>query len=270
MTRHRPARAAAVPLALALALGACGGGEDSSASGATSTPAASAEEPETSPGEAPDPGPGEPSPSPSPSPSPEPASSGPDGEDVAEGGGDGTPETVPTALDTDVFSGYDDVERGVRSWLVRCPRDLAPDALGEVPTSAVAMGTASQVLDAEGVIARSGRQVAVFASVDEAVVAADALGAYVRSCDREYEPMPGFVARTQTVSTAPVGTQGVQVDAVREDGDDTFVAFRRGTAVGLVQSSGIDFPEGRSAGGDATAGARALFRQMCTYEQGAC
>ena len=270
MTRTPRTRAAVPPLLLALALGACGGDEDSSSATASSSPASSASsaDPDVSPSGAAGASPsGDPSASGTP-PSPSPTGTG-DGA-AAGGQADPSPETVPTALDTDVFSGYQDVSRGVVAWEPLCPRDFGPEGVGVTPSAAVAMGTASDQLEPEGVIARSGRQVAVFGSVDDAVAAADALGAYVRSCAETYEPMPGFVTWRGAVGTSPVGAQGVLLDVVREDGDDTFVFFRRGTAVGLVSSSGIDYPEGRSSEGDATAGAQDLFRQMCTYERGAC
>ena len=189
-----------------------------------------------------------------------------------EGAGSASDEgngTTAATLDENVFSGYEDVSPGVAPWLPTCPRDFGPEPAGVVPSAATAMGTASRTL--EGGSARTARQVAVFGSPQEAVRAADELLDYARSCAGEYEPLPDFVASTQTVAPVGVGAQGTAVDVQREDGASHTVFFRRGNAVGLVVAEGLPgYVEGRMTRGDAVAGARALFRQMCTYERGAC
>ncbi len=95
---------------------------------------------------------------------------------------------------------------------------------------AVTMGTAEKDLlpdGAAGVV----RQVAVFASADAASAAADELGTYAREqCPDE------SVTSTTEVADLDVGTQGLVVDTVAEDGGSTTALLRRGNAVALVQA----------------------------------
>ncbi|GAB4065555.1 hypothetical protein GCM10028777_15300 [Angustibacter speluncae] len=135
---------------------------------------------------------------------------------------------------------------------------------------ALTMGSSEREL--EGGEALVARQVAIFSSVEEAVAAADQLGGTVRElCPGPYEPQPGFVASTTTVTDLDVGAQGFLVDTTAEDGVNATAVLRRGNAVALVQASGTPaYPAGRTPAQDATEGARDVFAQLCEYEQGGC
>jgi hypothetical protein len=200
-----------------------------------------------------------------------PASSEPAAESSTSAPPDGStstsapPEPVQT-LTGAAFSGYVDVAQEVVAWRLPCTDpEIVP-----VP-DAVTMGTAERFLLDDG-SASTLRQVAVFATPDEAATAADALGSFAREqCEGEVESAPGVVMSTTTVETLDVGAQGLLVDSVAEDGAAATAIFRRGNAVALVHAGGSpEYPQGRTPAEDVRSGADDLFEQLCGYEQGAC
>lgn len=170
----------------------------------------------------------------------------------------------PTTLLEAPFSGYPDVREDVVAWSLQCP----PDFDGVVPPRATTMGTAQNDLTDQAITIR---QVAVFASAEDATLAADELGRYARTCAGEYEPQPGFVASTSTVQPLDTGEQGLLIDTVAEDSTSATAILRRGTAVALVSASALPpYPGGRSAAEDVRAAAASIFQQLCPYEQNTC
>ncbi|WP_380163993.1 hypothetical protein [Jannaschia sp. R86511] len=173
-------------------------------------------------------------------------------------------DAPPTTLLEAPFSGYPDVQEDVVTWELLCP----PDFDGVVPPGATTMGTAQNDLTDQGLTIR---QVAVFASAEQAALAADELGRYARTCAGEYEPQPGFVASSSTVQPLDTGEQGLLVDTVAEDSVSATAILRRGSAVALVSASALPpYPGGRSAAEDVRAAATSMFGQLCPYEQNAC
>lgn len=229
-----PARSTTAALVVAASLLAgCGSGGDDAADGATGSPGASTGSPTS-------------------------------GSASASAPAPSTPEPV-TSLASEPFSGYRDVDQTVAAWRLSCPPDFA-----EIVPPALTMGTAEREL--EGGEALVARQVAIFSTVDDAVAAADQLGGTVRErCPGPYEPQPGFVASTTTVTDLDIGAQGFLVDTTAEDGVNATAVLRRGNAVALVQASGTPaYPAGRTPAQDAADGARDVFAQLCEYEQEGC